>query len=105
MHSSVGGHLGCFHVSAIAYSVAMNIGVHVSFQIIVFLYIGIGARIVRSYGSSISRFLRNLYTVLHSDYTNLHSQQQSKRVSFSSTPLQDLSFTDFLMIAILTDVR
>ena len=57
MHSSVGGHLGCFHVLAIAYSVAMNIGVHLSFQIIVFLYIGIGARIVRSYGSSIVTIL------------------------------------------------
>ena len=55
--------------------------------------------IVGSYSSSISRFLRNLHNVLHSDYTNLHSQQQGKKVSFSSNPLQDLSFTEFLMIA------
>ena len=35
IHSSVHGYLGCFHVLAIINSVAMNIGVHVSFSILV----------------------------------------------------------------------
>ena len=33
--SFVGGQLGCFHVLAIINSAAMNLGLHVSFQIIV----------------------------------------------------------------------
>ena len=35
MHSSVDGHLGCFHVLVFVSSAAVNIGVHVSFRIMV----------------------------------------------------------------------
>ena len=56
IHSSVDGHLGCFHVLGIVNSAAMNSGIHVSFSIFVSSGYMSRSGIAGSYGGFVSSF-------------------------------------------------
>jgi len=102
IHSSVSEHLCWLHVLAVVNSAAVNIGVHVSFWIMVFFGYMFRSEIAGSYGPSISGLLKSLHTVLHvasSIYIPCN------RVLFSPHTLQHLLFVDFVMMVIMTSVR
>ena len=83
----------------------MNTGVHVSFQIIVCSRYMPRSGIAGSHVNPAFSFLRTLQIVPHGGWTNLHSNQQCRRVPFSPYPLHYLLFLDSLVTIIVTCLR
>ena len=86
IHSSLLGHLGCFHAFTVVKGAAISIGVHVSFHItILSKYMPMNG-IARSYGNSIFNFfLKTIHSILHCGCNSLHSHQQYRRIPFLHT--------------------
>ena len=102
IHSPVNGHLGCFHVLAPENHAAINIGVHVSFWIIVLSGYMPRSEIAISYGNSIFSFLRNLHAIFHS---GVAAPIYIPTNSVGEFPfLQHLLFVDFLKMTLLTSI-
>ena len=91
IHSSVNGHLACFHVLAIVNSAAMNIGIHVSLWILVSSGYMARSEVAGSYGGFIPSFLRNLCAssspAFHMMYSAYKLNKQSDNIQPWHTPL------------------
>ena len=76
---------GYLRILAILNIAAMNIGMHVAFQINVYVSFEYIPRTgnIGSHGSSIFNFLRNIHTISHNGNTNLYPPQTVHEDSFS----------------------
>ena len=79
-HSSVDGHLGCFHVLAIINSAAMNNGIHVSFSVLVSSGYMLTSGIAGSYDGDCSHEIKRCLLFGRKVMTNLDSMLKSRDI-------------------------
>ena len=88
IHSSVSGHLGCFHVLAILNIASLKFEVHVSFSIVVFSGYMPSSGIVGSHDSFIASFLTPFCLPLVD--VLIYSPTNSARGTLFSTPSPEI---------------
>ena len=94
-----------FHMLAIINTAIVNIGVHVSFRIVVFSGYMPSNGIAGSYGSLTHSFLRNLHTVSCNGCYQIIFPPTVQEGSLFSTFCTAFMSVDFLMMAILTGMK
>ena len=94
-----------FHVFVVVNSVSMDIGVHMTFLVIVLSGYMPRNETAGSYGYSTFSLWRNCHTVFHNGCNNLHSHYSVRGLLLLHALSSIYYFVDFLMVGILTHVR
>ena len=93
IHSSVDGHLGCFHVGAITNNAAVNVCVQILNKFVwTYVFISLGCGIAGWYDNYMFNLLRSCQIIFLSDCTILHP----------SSPVWEFQFPHILANAIVS---